>query len=175
MVKLTIEYESSEERIAAEIAIYYHRNQQRKYTGEPYVNHCSEVAEIVKSVPHDTPMACAAWLHDTLEDTDLNPGVILSTFGIHTLNLVWRLTHAITHQNRTTRKTIDRETLSKSSPKVQTIKLADILSNTDSIAMSDKKFSAVFLPEMRLLHSALLLGDSSLRLRVDTKLRGYGY
>jgi len=44
--------------------------QVRKYTGEPYINHPAAVVEIVRSVPHTEAMLCAAWLHDTVEDTN---------------------------------------------------------------------------------------------------------
>lgn len=46
--------------------------QLRKYTNEPYIVHPLEVARIVKSVPHDSNMVMAAYLHDVLEDTKIS-------------------------------------------------------------------------------------------------------
>ena len=43
--------------------------QMRKYTGEPYIVHPVEVADIVQTVAHTEVMLAAALLHDTVEDT----------------------------------------------------------------------------------------------------------
>ena len=55
---------------AIEFATKAHEGQVRKYTGEPYIVHPLEVAEIVKTVEHTEEMLMAAVLHDTVEDTD---------------------------------------------------------------------------------------------------------
>ena len=49
-------------------ATHWHGSQVRKYTGEPYVEHCREIVEILKGVPHTEDMLTAAWLHDVLDD-----------------------------------------------------------------------------------------------------------
>lgn len=58
-----------------------HKNQKRKYTGEPYYVHPIEVMTIVKSVDHNESMLIAALLHDTVEDTDATLGEISLLFG----------------------------------------------------------------------------------------------
>ena len=50
-----------------------HRNQKRKYTGEPYYNHCYEVASILMRVTTEDEIIAAGYLHDTVEDTDTTP------------------------------------------------------------------------------------------------------
>jgi (p)ppGpp synthase/HD superfamily hydrolase len=55
------------EKKAAQFAKLAHKNQRRKYTDEPYSEHCRRVAEIVASVTDDFEMIAAAWLHDTVE------------------------------------------------------------------------------------------------------------
>jgi len=58
------------ERLAWARAQDAHENQRRK-GGEPYVQHPRRVAEMVR--PHVSIAAvAAAWLHDVLEDTELN-------------------------------------------------------------------------------------------------------
>ncbi|MCF7918024.1 HD domain-containing protein [Candidatus Gracilibacteria bacterium] len=46
-----------------------HHNQKRK-SGEPFITHPVEVAEIVYQIGGDENMVCAALLHDVLEDGD---------------------------------------------------------------------------------------------------------
>ena len=51
-------------------AIEAHGDQRRKYTGEPYVVHPIQVADILeKEVEATTEMLAAAILHDVVEDT----------------------------------------------------------------------------------------------------------
>ena len=67
-------------------------NQVRKYTGEPYINHPASVAEIVRGVPHTEAMLAAAWLHDTVEDTNTTLLDIKDEFGIEVSMFVEMLT-----------------------------------------------------------------------------------
>lgn len=50
--------------IAAEI----HKNDKRKTTGEPYLNHCIAVAHVLESWGADEDQIVAGLLHDTVED-----------------------------------------------------------------------------------------------------------
>lgn len=45
-----------------------HRDQRRKYTGNPYADHLAEVAGIVAAVGGNADMIAVAWLHDSIED-----------------------------------------------------------------------------------------------------------
>ena len=54
---------------AAQFADCQHAGQCRKYTGAPYITHCTRVAIRVMMLPDATEeMVCAAWMHDTVED-----------------------------------------------------------------------------------------------------------
>jgi len=61
-----------------------HKTQVRKYTNTPYFTHLSEVAGIVASVA-DPAMAATmisvAWLHDCIEDQDVNEIDLVADFG----------------------------------------------------------------------------------------------
>lgn len=57
--------------------------------------------------------------------------------------------------NRAARKKLDREHLAKATPEVKTIKLADLIHNTESIVAHDPKFAEVYLEEKRALLSVL--------------------
>ena len=47
--------------------------QKRKYSGDDYIVHPARVASIVTRHGGTDEMIAAAWLHDTVEDTDVSP------------------------------------------------------------------------------------------------------
>lgn len=138
--------------------------QLRKYTGEPYINHPKAVAELVRSVPHTEEMIAAAWLHDTVEDTNCTLDEIDNLFGFEVAALVEMLTDVSKPEdgNRATRKAIDREHTAKASPEGKTIKLADLIDNSHSIIERDPKFAKVYLAEKALLLEVLTEGNEQL-------------
>ncbi len=147
-----------------QFATKWHGSQVRKYTGEPYIEHCREIVDILKVVPHTEDMLAAAWLHDVLEDTECSLMEMHVAFGDDIAFMVLMLTDCDKCLgNRATRKGIDRERLGRASAEVQTIKLADLISNTKSIVEHDPKFAKVYLAEARMLLDVLTKGDESLR------------
>lgn len=138
--------------------------QVRRYTCEPYINHPAAVAEIVRSVPHTEEMLAAAWLHDVIEDTGVSIELIEEEFGIEATNLVRWLTDVSipTDGNRERRKEIDRAYISQAPAEAQTIKLADLIDNTESIEALDPDFAVVYRREKALLLEVLTRGDLAL-------------
>ena len=57
--------------------------------------------------------------------------------------------------NRAERKAASRARLAAAPPWIQTIKVADMISNTSSIVMHDPKFAVTYLEEKRLLLDVL--------------------
>jgi len=154
-------------RRALAFATLAHGDQKRKYTGEMYIVHPVEVMEIVKTVPHDDAMLAAALLHDVVEDTDVTLEEIRSSFGDDVASLVDDLTDVSRPEdgNRKARKALDREHSARSSARAQTVKLADLISNSSDILENDPKFAKVFLAEKELLLEVLTKGDSTLHER----------
>lgn len=139
--------------------------QKRKYTGEPYIVHPAEVAKIVASVPGSTPdMVAAAWLHDVVEDTGCTYTDIHMAFGIDIATLVGWLTDVSKPEDgpRWYRKKMDREHTAQAPAEAQTIKLADLISNSRSIMEHDPKFAKVYLEEKRMLLEVMTKGDAGL-------------
>jgi guanosine-3',5'-bis(diphosphate) 3'-pyrophosphohydrolase len=138
--------------------------QLRKYTHEPYIVHPAEVAKIVRSVPHTDEMLAAAWLHDTVEDTGVSIELIRAEFGSEVSDLVGWLTDVSRpdHGNRAARKAIDRAHTAAAPSEAQTVKLADLISNTRSIVAHDAKFAETYLAEKRLLLEVMHRGDATL-------------
>jgi (p)ppGpp synthase/HD superfamily hydrolase len=135
------------EIICRGIAEFAHNQieQKRKYTGEPYINHPKAVVEIVRSVEHTEAMICAAWLHDVVEDTQITLACLeqmLSEqctsieFAKEVVALVEMLTDVSKPEdgNRAVRKEIDRQHTALASPEGKTIKLADLIDNTQSMS-----------------------------------------
>ena len=146
---------------AQKFAFEAHKDQKRKYTGEPYFNHCEEVANIVSSVEHTVEMIAAAYLHDTVEDCGILIEEIEQKFGTIVADLVRDLTDISQPEdgNRAARKAIDREHTAKASPFAKTIKLADLISNSKSITELDPDFAKVYLKEKKLLMEFLKEGN----------------
>ena len=82
--------EEAQKKIAAayQFAAEYHKDQRRR-SGEPYINHPVEVALILaKDLHMDEDTICAALLHDTVEDTPATLDEISSRFGGSVAELV---------------------------------------------------------------------------------------
>lgn len=152
----------------------YHGNQVRKYTGEPYWHHTLAVAN---SVDHLHPQAWEiALLHDVDEDTQFTIDDIsrdLRLFG-YTVNEnmfitdgVISLTDVYTHEDfpdysREDRKEMENKRLSTIPSLHQSIKYADLIDNTKSIAEHDVNFAQVYLKEKKKLLSVMRMGDFDL-------------
>lgn len=128
--------------------------QLRKYTNEPYVVHPAEVASIVATVPDATEeMIAAAWLHDVVEDTEVTLDQVHLLFGADVAKLVFWLTDVSKPEdgNRAARKAVDRAHIAAAPAAAQTVKCADLISNTKSIVKHDPEFAKVYLEEKKLL------------------------
>lgn len=137
-------------------------NHVRKYTGEPYINHLIEVMELVSTVPHTEEMLAAALLHDTIEDTPITLEDINREFGDTIAKLVMELTDQCHEGNRAARKSAEAARLATVSHDAQTIKLADLISNTRSILRYDPGFAKVYLTEKTQVLAVMTSGDASL-------------
>ena len=139
--------------------------QKRKYSGEDYIVHPVEVMEIVRSLPdHTDEMLIVALLHDVVEDTEVKLVDIAVKFGAKIAEMVAEITDVSEPEdgNRAVRKGLDREHLAKARPEVQTVKLADIISNSKDILENDPNFAKVYISEMKLLLDVLDKGDPML-------------
>ena len=138
--------------------------QLRKYTNEPYIVHPAEVVSIVRSVPHTEAMLAAAWLHDVVEDTGVTIETVRAEFGAEVADLVSWLTDVSRPEdgNRAHRKARDCEHTAAAPAEAQTVKLADLISNTRSIMAHDPKFAVTYLEEKRALLAVMTRGDATL-------------
>lgn len=139
--------------------------QKRKYTGEDYIVHPTEVVSILRTVPSITDaQLAAAYLHDVVEDTGVTIEQVEAEFGTEVAELVGWLTDVSqpTDGNRKVRKAIDRKHTAKAPAAAHTVKLADLISNTKSIVKHDLNFAETYLEEKMELLSILIQGDATL-------------
>ncbi len=152
---------------AMTLAREVHANQKRKYTNAPYCDHLAEVAGIAMSVGWAFPASrpdefmAVAWLHDCVEDQGITEEDLIGSFGELVAGGVMLLSD-LEEGNRSTRKRLSRERLASAPGWVQTIKCADLISNTGSIVQFDPSFAKVYLEEKRLLLQALTKADRRL-------------
>lgn len=152
-----------------------HAEQVRKYTGERYAVHLREVAGYCAEVGCRDEVVAAAWLHDSKEDQGITDAELRERFGDDVARLVEEVTDQSRPEdgNRETRKRIDREHVGRASPEGKTIKLADLISNTKSIAVRDPDFAVTYLREKRLLLPLLTEGNPILHARATELLERY--
>lgn len=154
-----------------------HAGHLRKFTGSPYITHLAEVAAIVATVerdyPHGAEMIAAAWLHDYIEDIDPANGgaIITANFGHMVGDGVFALTNPSLPVSREEKVAETIKRLIAAPGWVQTIKCADIISNARDIAILDKKFASVYLPEKQRMLDALVKAHPWIR---DRALRVVG-
>lgn len=129
-----------------------HTGQVRKYTDEPYVNHCLAVARLVRERTYDEEVVAAAMLHDVLEDTDTTEEELKKEFGTRITQLVVEVTDVFTKEkypllNRFARKKREAKRLGTISDDAKLIKLCDLIDNTSTIIKYDPGFSVIYLRE----------------------------
>lgn len=156
-----------------------HKEQFRKYTGNPYADHLAEVAGIVAaagvfsgavdSLPGREVAVAVAWLHDCAEDQGVTHATLQERFGLQVADAVLMLSD-LEKGNRSERKSASRDRLAQAQPFVQSIKCADLLSNTSSILLHDPKFAVVYLQEKRLLLDVMTKPDPRLKALVWAKV-----
>lgn len=123
---------------AARFAAEKHAGQKRKgRAGEPYINHLIEVAELIAGAtdPFDENLIIAGLLHDTIEDTEVNADELAQRFGDDVTGLVMEATDDKSLPKEK-RKALQVQTAPLKSPRAQTLKLADKISNLRAILAS---------------------------------------
>ncbi|MBU6154456.1 MAG: bifunctional (p)ppGpp synthetase/guanosine-3',5'-bis(diphosphate) 3'-pyrophosphohydrolase [Bdellovibrionales bacterium] len=112
--------------------------EQKRSSGDPYIIHPTEVAQILADLRLDLPSICAAFLHDTVEDTSAKLEDIEREFGKDVATLVDGVTKLNKMSFRTTEEKQAenfRKMIIAMSKDIRVIivKLADRLSNMRSL------------------------------------------
>jgi (p)ppGpp synthase/HD superfamily hydrolase len=149
---------------AERLARIAHDGQLRKYDCQPYIVHPEAVFKIVSSVTNDPAILAAAWLHDTVEDTNVTIEMIEAGFGKEIASIVLEVTNVAEKfdGDRQRRKELEKQHLAKASSKAKTVKLADMLDNVPSIIKNDPKFARTYVAEKKAVLEVLAGGDEQL-------------
>jgi (p)ppGpp synthase/HD superfamily hydrolase len=108
-----------------------HLGQLRKNGKTTTFSHLKDVVRNLKKMKvTDEEIICAAWLHDTIEDTDTDYDSIKDRFGKNVAEIVV----SVTKDNRLPKKQCEikyQKDLKASSAKAKLVKIADILANVN--------------------------------------------
>jgi (p)ppGpp synthase/HD superfamily hydrolase len=167
-----------------ELAKHAHGNQQRKFEPGPYIIHLKRVKDICAAYTDDQAILAAALLHDVLEDTAVTSIALLEELNkIASPELAKRVQDLVVDLtdiyikdnypkwNRKKRKQKEAERLSQVSPDAQTIKYADIIDNSQTIADAEGDFARVYLREGRILLDVMQKGLPALRTKAIETVR----
>lgn len=126
---------------AAALAARAHAGQLRRGGSVPYINHPLTVAAAVLEVTDDPDTACAAVLHDVVEDTDVSLDEIRAAFGPRVAGIVDELTDPPEWDDLSTieRKARQADEYRTASDAARIVKIADQWSNVSDLATTDSE------------------------------------
>ena len=123
-----------------------HRDQERKFTGRPYLEHLEETAQIFWQVTDgesESDAYIAAVLHDTVEDTNVTIEEVKRVFGDKVASLVDELTIDEVQKQKEGKKVYLARRLNEMTDTALSIKLSDRLSNV--IGLENEKIPTNFV------------------------------
>lgn len=152
--------------------IWAHGDQKRKYTEDPYWTHPERVAKYLEENGYSEDVQIAAWHHDVIEDTQVTYADYLKRWGYKIGSMVQMLTtEKRTGENRADRKYRELARLAGSTHEEATIKLADLIDNTNDIVNFDASFAKVYLKEKAGLLGVLQHGHAGLLMMATNQVR----
>jgi len=129
---------------ALAMALKAHQGQVRKGSGAPYIMHPVEVGLILSQAGLSDEAVCAGFLHDILEDTDMDIGRVRDLLGDRVAALIEFMTepeHDTRPWNQRKRHTIELASETRDREKLLLL-LADKLANIRSIKRDQEGLGA---------------------------------
>ena len=137
---------------ALRVATKAHKGQSRKSGGE-YIDHPKEVARFVKQFKKSNNLSAliqAAYLHDTLEDTDTTYADLVKQFGGLVADMVQQLTTDKKASDAIGKGEYIAGKMAKMSSWALVVKLADRLANVQDIDSRPPAFQKKYSADTRL-------------------------
>lgn len=133
-----------------------HKDQKRKFTGDPYFIHPERVAEYVRNAGGTEDQICAAYLHDTIEDCGITEIDLQELAGKNVAKLVVELTNDRAEEKKLGKSEYLLNKLSAISEEAFLVKLFDILDNAEeALRVGDDKFRKSFRDKYRFVFDRL--------------------
>ena len=165
-----------------------HLNQVRKYTEEPYIEHCVRVGRTAEAYQIELGLEIGI-CHDLIEDTECSSDMLvgmLITSGYNDYEIdfinkrVIELTDVYTHEsypelNRKERKELEAKRLWTISKEAQSVKYCDLMDNTESICYHDPKFAKVYLEEKKYILKGMRAGNAGLLASCELAIKFSGF
>lgn len=129
-----------------------HKGQLRKFEQLPYFIHPKRVAHILfqfKESKYLDHLIAAAYLHDTLEDTDTNYKELRKNFGKIVADIVMQLTSDKTLISKVGKAQYLADKMVNMTSYTLTLKLADRIDNVNRLSMQNEDFKNKYLVETR--------------------------
>ena len=150
---------------AAKFSRLAHAGQKRKYNRRDYVTHPARVAGMVALHPDATSSwVAAAYLHDVLEDTDIDANKLARSFPSTVVSIVSELTN-MEQGNRAERMRQSNARLARASRAAKIIKLLDREDNLLDIP-PEEGFLQVYAEETKALVEAIGHVDKEISTRL---------
>ncbi|SRR6056297_997673 len=146
------------QKLAKNFAEKKHEGQLRKFSKKPYIEHPIKVSEIIKENKKShkiNELLAAAFLHDTLENTNTNEEELKKNFGKLITFLVKELTSEKEIQNKIGKKEYLAKKMKKLSSWALVIKLADRLDNVSDLNNCSEKFRKKYSEETKFILAEL--------------------
>jgi (p)ppGpp synthase/HD superfamily hydrolase len=123
-----------------------HKGQIRKFTGEPYVTHLQDTAQLLWETTDGAASNdeyIAALCHDVVEDTNITLQEVGRNFGGRTMDIVDELTSDKEQQNIVGKAVYLSNKINEITTEACTIKFCDRLSNV--VGLKDKRVPLTFV------------------------------
>lgn len=141
---------TKKEKEAWRFALEAHRDQKRKFSGEPYFTHVRKVMGYVKQYDNKEYLAVAALLHDTVEDIEeITIEDIRNKFGKKVASLVKELTSKDKHVKLMGKTDYLVDKMFSMSDDALFIKLCDRLQNISDHYSASPKFRKKYYKETK--------------------------
>ena len=131
-------------------------------------------SKIIETIPDHTPeMVAAALLHDVVEDTPVTLSEIKEVFGTTVAEYVHFCSNVSEQEdgNRAFRKKMDADHFAMGPAESQTIKVADLIHNSETIIPHDPKFfHKAYKYEKQYLLDVLIKANPILRSHAQSML-----
>lgn len=143
---------------ASDFATQKHKDQIRKFSGEEYVEHPKRVAKIIEKFKKSSKLdqlVKAAFLHDTLEDTNTTLYDLKKLYGGLVASLVKELTSDDNKIMKVGKAAYLSDKMNKMSSWGLVIKLADRLDNVSDIKIASPGFAKKYSKETNFILKSL--------------------